>query len=86
MANYSMYLDAVIRGYYAYLHENTLTLGEILTVENDAEAVQHDKFAMKFMKPKGKTVGHIPKHLSKLCFKFVDDGGQLDAEVIGKKI
>ncbi len=32
-----------------------------------------------------KTDGHIPKHLSQLCFKFVDDGGELEAEVIGKR-
>ena len=85
MANYSMYLDAVIRGYHAYLHEYTLTLGEILTVESDPEAVQYDKFAMKFMTPQEKIGGHIPKHFSQLCFKFVDDGGELDAEVIGKR-
>ena len=29
--------------------------------------------------------GHIPKYLSKLCFKFVLDGGDIDTELIGKK-
>ena len=30
-------------------------------------------------------MGHILKYLSKLCFRFVLDGGDIDAEVIGKK-
>ena len=40
---------------------------------------------MKFMANEDLTIGHIPKYLSALCFKFVDDGGDIDAEGIGKR-
>ena len=71
--------------YHAYLAKYTLTLGEILTVESDPECINHDKFVMKFSSSQEDTVGHVPRHLSEICFMFVEDGGQLDAEVIGKR-
>lgn len=85
MADYCMFLESVIRGYHVYLKDHTLTLGEILTVESDPESVNPDKFGMKFISSEEDTVGHIPKHISEICFCFVEDGGQIDAEVIGKR-
>ena len=43
---------------------------------------------MKFVSTEEDTVGHIPQHLSEVCFRFVEKmviGGQIDAEVIGKR-
>ena len=63
-----------------------MTLGEVLEVEPDAHAVEYDIHAVKFISNKEEhhTVGHIPKYLSELCFEFFEDGGDLEAEVIGK--
>ena len=48
--------------------------------------MRYDKYAMKYYTSSEEhTVGHIPKYLSKFCFKFVLDGRDIDAEVIGKK-
>ena len=60
-------------------------MGEILTIESDPENVSYDKFIMKFMSTEEDTVGHIPQHLSEICFRFLEDGGQMNAEVIGKR-
>ena len=59
-----------------------LTLGE-----SDTDAYECDRYAMKFKTSNGATVsvGHIPKYISKICCKFVNDVGELDAEVIGKR-
>ena len=71
--------------YHAYLAKYTLTLREILTVESDPECINHDMFVMKFSSSQEDTVGHRPRHLSEICFMFLEDGSQLDAEVIGKR-
>ena len=81
-----MFLESVVRAYHAYLSTYTLTLGEILNADANPGAVRYDKYAMKYYTSSEEhTVGLIPKYLSKLCFKFVLDGGDIDAEVIGKK-
>ena len=80
------FLETVVRGYHAYLSTYKLTLGEILVITPDPDSVMHDKYVMKYTtKEEEHIVGHIPKHLSRLCFKFIEDGGELDAEVIGKR-
>ena len=58
-----------------YLKDHTLTLGEIFTIESDPENVSYDNYIMKFISTEEDTVGHIPQHLSEVCFRFVEDGG-----------
>eukprot|EP00795_Rhopilema_esculentum_P009982 gene9982-18605_t len=83
--NFVFFLETVVRGYHAYLSTYKLTLGEILVITPDPDSVMHDKYVMKYTTMEEEhIVGHIPKHLSRLCFKFIEDGGELDAEVIGK--
>ena len=62
-----------------------LTLGEILLIEHDHYAVVHDPHMMRRAQQNGETVRHIPRFLSQLCLHFVEDGGDIDAEVIGKR-
>eukprot|EP00794_Sanderia_malayensis_P012460 gene12463-13748_t len=84
--NFVFFLQSVVRGYHAYLSTYKLTLGEILVITPDPDAVMHDKYGMKYAtKEEEPIVGHIPKHLSQLCFKFIEDGGELNAEVISKR-
>ena len=80
-----MYFETVIRGYHAHKEDHKLTLGEICILESDAAALTYDKFALKFVTADGKTVGHLAKHLSKICFKFMEDGGEMDGEIVGKR-
>lgn len=83
--DYCMYFETVIRGHHAYLQDHELTLGEICTLESDAAALIYDKYVLKFVTADFKTAGHVPKHLSKICFQFIEDGGELDGEVVGKR-
>eukprot|EP00794_Sanderia_malayensis_P002255 gene2255-2579_t len=88
MGQACMYVETAMRGYHVYLSKHKLKLGEILTtdLECDPEAIAKDKYAIKLMcEENEQIVGHIPKYLSKLCFKFLQGGGDLDAEVIGKR-
>lgn len=87
MADYHLYLETSVRGYHAYVQNlsKDLNLGEIFYAEHDSSAVMHDPNVMRYAQSDGETVGHIPKYLSRLCFQFVEDGGEIDAEVIGKR-
>eukprot|EP00112_Aurelia_sp_Birch-Aquarium-sp1_P016954 Seg3886.3 transcript_id=Seg3886.3/GoldUCD/mRNA.D3Y31 product="hypothetical protein" protein_id=Seg3886.3/GoldUCD/D3Y31 len=82
--NFVFFLETVVRGYHAYLSTYKLTLGEILVITPDPDAVMHDKYVMKYTTKEEER--HIPKHLSRHCFKCIEDGGELDAEVIGKRL
>ena len=86
MADYCMYFETVIRGYHAYKEDHELTLGEICILESDAAGLTYDKYAFKFLTADGKTIGHVAKHLSKICFKFIEDGGEMDGKTVGKKV
>ena len=84
--NFAFFLETEVRGYHAYLSTYKLTLGKILVITPDPDAMMHDKYAMKYTtKEEEHFVGHIPKHLSRRCFKLIGDGGELDAEVIFKR-
>ena len=61
-------------------------MGEIFCVEHDINnTVMHDLYAMQYARSNGETVGHIPQYLSRLCFQFIEDGGEIYAKVIGKR-
>ena len=83
--DHCLYVETVIRGYHSYLLNHELTLGEVCTVESDPNGLVHHIYCMKLVAPNGQTVGHVPKFMSKLCFLFTQDGGELDGEIIGKR-
>ena len=85
MADYCMYFETLICGYHAYKEDHELTLDEICILESDEAALTYDKFALKFVTADGKTVGHVAKHLSKICFKFMEYGGAMDVEIVAKR-
>ena len=46
----------------------------------------HDKYAVAVKNQDGNLVGHVPKELSRLFHKFLDDFGELEAECIGNRL
>ena len=59
--------------------------GEILGSEMEFDN-SHDKYAMAVKNQDGNLVGHVPKELSRLFHKFLDDFGELEAECIGNRL
>ena len=46
----------------------------------------HDKYAVAVKNQDGNLVGHVPKELSRLFRKFLNDFGELEAECIGNML
>eukprot|EP00794_Sanderia_malayensis_P013337 gene13337-14716_t len=48
-------------------------------------ALTHNPNATAYAQRNGETVGHSSYYLSRLCFQLVEDGGDIEDEVIGKR-
>ena len=46
----------------------------------------HDKYAVTIKNQDENLVGHVPKELSRLFHKFLNDFGELEAECIGNRL
>jgi len=46
----------------------------------------HDKYAVAVNNLHGNLVEHVPKELSRLFHKFLDDLGEVEAECIGNRL
>ena len=82
---FEMYIEATVRGYHAYLDDASVRIGEILACEMELDN-SHDKYAVAVKNQGGNLVGHVPKELSRLFHKFLDDFGELEAECIGNRL
>ena len=82
---FEMYIEATVRGYHAYLDDASVWIGEILACEMELDN-SHDKYAVTVKNQDGNLVGHVPKELSRLFHKFLDDFGELEAECIGNRL
>ncbi|KAK3698428.1 hypothetical protein QZH41_007970 [Actinostola sp. cb2023] len=85
MNMFEMYIEATVRGYHAYLDNASVRIGEILTCEMEHDN-PHDKYAVAVKNQDGNLVGHVPKELSRLFYKFLNDSGELEAECIGNRL
>ncbi len=81
------WFDAVcaVRGYHQYRTVWAPEVGEILSVrrENTRQITRNYeyKFAIGVLKSSGQLVGHLPKEISKSCWKFLNSGGVLQVEI-----
>lgn len=76
--------ESVIRGHHAYKHIWTPVNGEMLSVKKEANN-SFDKHGVAVLKDDSVIVGHVPKEYSRIVSYFLHQGGQLKAEVIGKR-
>ena len=82
MSNVELFFhDCSIRGYHIYRSVCELGVGDILdcAVENSNK---FDQFAVA-VSSNGKTVGHVPREHSRVCF-FLERGGKIQVVVTGK--
>ena len=75
-----------IRGYRIYQTQRNAETGARLTTapETRAGALVEDKYAIAVIN-NGKTVGHVPKSLTKEIFFFLKNGGKLHITVTGPR-
>ena len=71
-------VQCCIRGYHIYQAQWNAEIGaKLITAPEDRPgALVEDKYAIA-VKNDGKTVGHVPKFLTKLTFFFLKNGGKL---------
>ena len=84
---FEMYIETTVRaaGYHAYLDNASVRIGEILACKMGLDN-SHDKYAVAVKNQDGNLVGHVPKELSRLFHKFLNDFGELEAECIGNRL
>ena len=80
---FHFYAEISLRGYHAYTNI-PLTLGQKLFCDIEPEN-EHDPFAVMVQTENEELVGHSPIEISKVLYKFLTDGGETVAEVIGKR-
>ena len=74
-----------LRGYHAYFKETAVCIGDILFCEKEEDNI-HDEYAIVVKTGDGSVVGHVPLELSELFHGFLEENGEIWAEVIGCKI
>ena len=77
-----MYCSSV-RGHHIYKDIWTPVLGEILVCTQEQTNV-HDVYAVAVKKDTN-IVGHVPRSISYLCYLFLERGGALECEIIGRR-
>ena len=76
-------MEISLCGYHAYTNI-PLTLGQKLLCDIEPEN-EYDPFAVMVQTENEELVSHIPIEFSKVLYKFLTDGGEAVAEVIGKR-
>ena len=80
---FHFYAEISLCGYHAYTNI-PLTLGQKLLCDIEPEN-EHDPFAVMVQTENEELVGHIPIEITKALSKFLTDGGEAVAKVIGKR-
>ena len=75
--------EAVIRGHHVYMSLWTPEMGETLKAVQESDNVV-DKFAVAVLIG-DIIVGHVPRTLSKIFWKFIQLGGEIHCEVSGRR-
>ncbi len=83
MADSSLRVESVIRGYHVYKDDWNPEIGDIFDVEIEETNI-HDRFSCAVI-VNSQTVGHIPREFSKTVFYFLRNSGLAQGSVIGKR-
>ena len=75
-------LPSCVWGYHVYGEDWIAVLGEKLVCEREIGNVV-DRYAVAVKKDSGKTVGHMPKKISRMCSSFLQQGYVFTATVTG---
>ena len=74
--------ESVIRGHLIFKEIWTPHTGEILLVRKEAGNV-HNRHAVALLKA---VVGHVPREVSRIFWKYLDHGGTISCEVMGRRM
>ena len=69
MANSSLRVVSVVRGYHVYKDDWNPDIGDLLGVEVEETNI-HDRFACA-VTANGQTVGHVPREFSRTVYYFI---------------
>ena len=69
MANFSLRVVSVVRGYHVYKDDWNPDIGDLLGVEVEETNI-HDRFACA-VTANGQTVGHVPLEFSRIVYYFI---------------
>ena len=76
-------VESCIRGHYHYrLNARTPRIGEFLLCSREPSNV-YDQFTVRVYWRNGKTVGYLPREISRKCSTFLEQGGKISVEVTG---
>lgn len=78
---FEMYIEAIVRGYHVYLGNASIRIGEILAWEMEFDN-SHDKHTVAVKSQDENLVGHVPKEISGLFHKFLNDFGEHKQNVL----
>ena len=81
--DFSFELSSVIRGHHVYKSVWSPSIGEVLSLQTDAEN-EHDAYAVGTIKD-STVVGHAPREVSRIFYFFLQHGGSIAAEVTGHR-
>ena len=78
-------IECCIRGYHVY-QDQDIKIGNTLKAspETRVAALVEDKYAMA-IKSEDKTIGHIPKDLSKITYFFLKKDGKFNVKITGPR-
>jgi len=76
--------DACVRGFHIYQDVWRPVMGEELPCETE-EDNDKDRYAVAIIKPTVGTVGHVPRYMSRLCYHFIQHGGEIYSIVTGTR-
>ena len=78
-------LPCCIRGYHVNKDIWSAVLGEHLVCEREISN-QHDMYAVAVKLPANrKTIGHLPRKISRVCSLFIRRGGSISCIVTGRR-
>lgn len=76
-------IESAVRGHHIYKEFWTPQVGQTLTTVKEEQNL-HDRYAIAVIYD-DRTVGHMPKELSRISWYFIEHGGEIICEIIGRR-
>ena len=85
MATAMLELSSTVHGYHVYKRSWNAMIGEVLQAEREEPRNVYNRYAVMLMKEDVRTVGHVPKKISKLCHSLLARRGEIEAVITGAR-
>ena len=85
--DFSHSIDSAVRGFHVYKNIWTLAMNEVLQTRQEIGNPE-DEHAVAVVKTSDageRTVGHVPKELSRICWGFLHNDGEIICTVTGSR-